>query len=265
MLRFALCVVFTIVYFDARAQTPDTVFLEELTWIEVRDAIAAGTTSIIIPTAGTEQNGPHIVLGKHKYRMNAGAERIARGLGNTLVAPVITFVPEGSIEPPSGHMKYAGSISMPEEIYKGILEYTARSLKVHGFTDIFFVGDSGGNQRGMKEVSEALNLEWTDEETRVHFVSAWYTSTAFEDWLRSQGEPDDVIGTHAGLSDTTTLMAVAPQHVRAEFMLEERSKNANGVSGDPSGASVELGEIGMSFLVGAAMTQIKEMLARQDQ
>jgi len=69
---------------------------------------------------------------------------------------------------------------------------------------------------------------------------------------------------HAGLSDTTTLMAVAPQHVRAEFMLEERSRNANGVSGDPSGASIELGEIGMNFLVDAATTQIKEMLGKQD-
>lgn len=244
----------------ASAQTPDTVFLEELTWMEVRDAIDSGTTSIIIPTAGIEQNGPHIALGKHKYRMNAGAERIARELGNALVAPIVSFVPEGSIDPPTSHMKYAGSISMPEDVYQGILEYTARSLQVHGFTDIFFVGDSGGNQRGMQEVTTKLNEEWKGSATRVHFVSAWYTSTAFEDWLRSQGETDDVIGSHAGLSDTTTLMAVAPQHVRADFMLEERSKNANGVSGDPSGASVELGNIGMDFLVDAAMTQIRGML-----
>jgi len=263
MLRFTLIVIATAFNFTAvEAQTPDTVFLEELTWIEVRDAIAAGTTTIIVPTAGIEQNGPHIAIGKHKYRMNAGSERIARKLGNTLVAPVISFVPEGSIDPPSGHMKYAGSISMPEEIFEGILEYSARSLKVHGFTDILFVGDSGGNQSGMKNVAQALNEEWAGDETRVHFVSAWYTSTAFEDWLRSQGKSDDVIGTHAGLSDTTTLMAVAPQHVRTEFMLEERSKNANGVSGDPSGSSIDLGEIGMTFLVDAAMIQIEELLAR---
>ena len=65
------------------AQTPDTVFLEELTWTEVASAIDSGSTTIIIPTAGTEQNGPHMVLGKHKYRINAGSERIARSLGNT--------------------------------------------------------------------------------------------------------------------------------------------------------------------------------------
>lgn len=262
MLKQTLLVFFAWVSFsDALAQTPDTVFLEELTWTEVRDAIESGTTTIIVPTAGTEQNGPHVVLGKHKYRMNAGADRIARELGNALVAPVITFVPEGDIDPPTSHMRFAGTISIPENIFKGILEYSARSLKVHGFTDILFVGDSGGNQRGMQEVSDALNKEWADEKTRVHFISAWYTSTAFEDWLRDQGETDAVIGTHAGLSDTTTLLAVAPQHVRAELFTEDFDWDIDGVSGDPSGATVELGKIGMDFLVGAAMTQIRELLA----
>ena len=128
------------------AQTPDTVFLEELTWTEVASAIDSGSTTIIIPTAGTEQNGPHMVLGKHKYRINAGSERIARSLGNTLVAPVITYVPEGDIDPPSGHMRFAGTISIPREVFESVLEYTARSLKQHGFTDILLIGDSGPNQ-----------------------------------------------------------------------------------------------------------------------
>ena len=245
----------------AVAERPDTVFLEELTWTEVRDLIAAGTTTVIVPTAGTEQNGPHVVLGKHKYRMNAGAERIARQLGDALVAPVVTFVPEGDIDPPTGHMKFSGTISIPEPVFMGILEFTARSLKQHGFTDILFVGDSGGNQRGMQSVSESLNDEWADDPARVHFVSAWYTSTAFEDWLRDQGETDDVIGTHAGLSDTTTLMAVAPQHVRPERFEPGEGFEIDGVNGDPSKASIELGNIGMDFLVEAAMTQIHEMMA----
>ena len=46
---------------------PDSVFLEDLTWVEVRDAIAAGKTTVIIPTGGTEQNGPRMALGKHNY------------------------------------------------------------------------------------------------------------------------------------------------------------------------------------------------------
>ena len=70
------------------AQDLPSVFLEELTWTEVRDAIDGGTTTIIIPTAGTEQNGPHMVLGKHKFIVNYASARIARELGNALVAPV---------------------------------------------------------------------------------------------------------------------------------------------------------------------------------
>ena len=86
------------------AEVPDTVFMEELTWTEVRDAIRAGKTTIIFPTGGTEQNGPHMVLGKHNFIVKHAAEQIARRLGNALVAPVLAYVPEGNIDPPSGHM-----------------------------------------------------------------------------------------------------------------------------------------------------------------
>ena len=89
-----------------RAQTPDTVFLEELTWTEVRDAIRGGTTTIILPTAGIEQNGPHMVLGKHKFIINHTSQKIARQLGKTLVAPVMTYVPEGDLDPSSSHMRF---------------------------------------------------------------------------------------------------------------------------------------------------------------
>ena len=144
----------------AGAQAPDTIWLDELTWTEVRDKIAGGTTTVIVATAGTEQNGPHMVLGKHKFIITEASERIARQLGNALVAPIVTYVPEGSLDPPSGHMRYAGAITLPVEHFMRLLEFTARSLAVHGFTDIVFIGDSGGNQRGMREVSELLNVEW---------------------------------------------------------------------------------------------------------
>jgi creatinine amidohydrolase len=83
---------------------PDSVFLEDLTWTEVKDALAGGKTTVIIPTGGTEQNGPHIVLGKHNYLVRYKAGEIARQLGNALVAPVVAYVPEGDINPPTSHM-----------------------------------------------------------------------------------------------------------------------------------------------------------------
>ena len=135
------------------AQTPDTTFLEEMTWTEVRDAIQTGTTTVIIPTAGTEQKGPHMVLGEHRFVVNHAVDLIARRLGNALVAPVITHVPEGNLDPPSGHMRYPGTITLPNEYFMKVVEYSARSLAVHGFTDIVLIGDSGGNQRGMQQVA----------------------------------------------------------------------------------------------------------------
>ncbi|HAT37258.1 MAG TPA: hypothetical protein DCS75_02110, partial [Gemmatimonadetes bacterium] len=161
-----------------------SVFLEELTWTEVRDAIDQGTTTIIIPTAGTEQNGPHMVLGKHKFIVNYASAMIARELGNALIAPVVTYVPEGDVNNPTrGHLSKAGTITFPEEFYIKLLEYAARSLAVHGFNDIVMIGDSGGNQRGMEQVAQMLNEEWAAEPVRVHFVGDYYSNNGFRSWL----------------------------------------------------------------------------------
>ena len=167
----------------ASGQGPDTVFLDELTWTEVRDRIANGATTVIVGSAGTEQNGPHMVLGKHKFIIGNAAERIARRLGNALVAPIITYVPEGGIDPPTGHMRFAGSITLPNEYFKKICEYAARSLKAHGFTDIVFIGDSGGNRMGLREVAQGLNEKWRAGGARVHFFSDYYSKP----WLSVSG------------------------------------------------------------------------------
>src|SRR3989337_477261 len=126
------------------AQTPDTVLLEELTWTELRDLVGAKATTIIVPVGGTEQNGPHMTLGKHNARVKILSEKIARALGSTLVAPVIAYVPEGRPSPATGHMRFPGTITVPDETFQKVLEYAARSFKVHGFRDLVFLGDHGG-------------------------------------------------------------------------------------------------------------------------
>ena len=244
------------------AQVPDTVFLDELTWTEVRDAIVSGTTTVIVATAGTEQNGPHMVLGKHKFIITAAAERIARTLGNALVAPIVTYVPEGNLDPPSGHMRYAGAITLPNEFFMKVLEYAARSLHVHGFTDIVFIGDSGGNQRGMEAVAGMLNEEWADETARVHFVGDYYSGNGFREWLQTQGETPETIGSHAGISDTSQLLAVRPQHIRQDKLAPLGGFEGSGVSGDPSRASAEYGRKGIELKVEAAVRQIRELIGQ---
>ena len=84
------------------AASPEaSVYIEELTSPELRERIAAGTTTILVPIGGTEQNGPYMELGKHNVRARVLAGKIAQRLGNAVVAPVVSYVPEGSITPPA--------------------------------------------------------------------------------------------------------------------------------------------------------------------
>jgi len=245
----------------ATAQSLPSLFLEELTWTEVRDAIDNGTTTIIIPTAGTEQNGPHMVLGKHKLIINHASALIASELGNALVAPVVTYVPEGSVENPTrGHMTKAVTITLPEEYFVKLLEYAARSLALHGFTDIVMIGDSGGNQNGMRQVAEMLNEEWGGEAARVHFVGDYYSDNGFREWLMAQGETEETIGGHAGISDTSQLLAVDPRHIRADKVAPGGGGPDSGVSGDPTRASAQRGLVGIRMKVEAAVSQIHELI-----
>ena len=197
------------------------------------------------------------------YRLVRGFRiEVRQMVFNALVAPVISYVPEGVIDPPEGHMRYAGTISIPDDIFKGLLEYTARSLKAHGFTSILFIGDSGPNQAGMQEVSESLNREWSNEPSRILFVSDWYTSSAaFISWLTERGETEESIGTHAGLYDTALLLAVAPEHVRLENMSVGQGMDIDGVFGDPTRASAEIGDVGLDIMHEAAMNQIERLMA----
>ena len=188
-------------------------FVEELTWTEVAARVRLGTRSVIVPTGGTEQNGPHMVLGKHNFIIRAAAERIARELGETLVAPVVAHVPEGSVSPPSGHMRYPGAITLPEEHFMALLEYAARGFALHGFENMIFIGDSGGNQRGMESVAAKLNAEWeaAGDPARVLYVPEYYRGNGFREWLLEQGLDPEAIGRHAGVTDTSQLWYVRPR------------------------------------------------------
>ena len=111
----------------------DTIWIEEMTWLEVRDALKAGKTTVIVPTGGIEQNGPYLATGKHNYVNRATCEAIARKLGNALCAPNVPFVTEGNFEPQSGHMRYPGTISLTDATFQALLTDIATSLKTHGF------------------------------------------------------------------------------------------------------------------------------------
>jgi creatinine amidohydrolase/Fe(II)-dependent formamide hydrolase-like protein len=220
-----------------------TVWLEEMTWMDVRDAIASGKTTVIVPTGGMEPNGPWLVLGKHNYVLKTNCDVIARKLGNALCAPIIELVPEGRIDPPSGHMRSPGTISLREETYQAVLEDVARSLRAHGFTSVIFIGDSGGNQNGQKTVAEKLNTEWNGAPVVAH-IGEYYTAppgtpnVLREMGIVKDGMPDD--GLHDSPGITLNMMLTDPDSVRWEGRVKSGKATINGVSIENMERSLEL-------------------------
>jgi creatinine amidohydrolase/Fe(II)-dependent formamide hydrolase-like protein len=235
-----------------------SVFVDELTWTEVRDEVAAGRTTLIVPVGGTEQNGPHMTLGKHNARVRALAGRIAGELGNALVAPVVPYVPEGGLAPPTSHMRFPGTVTVPVPAFEATLESIAASFKVHGSRDVVFIADHGGTQASLQAVARRLNRSWASTPARAHAIVEYYRDgdAAYRDALRARGFRDDEIGTHAGLADTSLALAVDASIVRQERLAAPPSA-AQGTYGDPRRASAELGALGVNAFVGRAVEAIR--------
>jgi creatinine amidohydrolase len=215
-----------------------TVRLEEMTWVELRDRISAGTTTVLIPIGGTEQNGPHMVLGKHNVRARVLADDIAKRLGNAVVAPVVSYVPD------EGHMKYPGTISIGDTAFESLLEGAARSFRRHGFRDIVLLGDHGGYQGDMTRVAAKLNREWKASPVRVHALREYYREAE-----------------HAGLADTSLALAVDKSLVRND-MLARAQPGKDGVRGDPRAANADLGQRAAREIVETSVAAIQRLTKR---
>lgn len=237
-------------------------YLEDLTWTELRDRIAAGTTTVLVPIGGTEQSGPQMALGKHNLRAKAIAGRIAQRLGNAVVAPTVAYVPEGAIEPPTSHMRFAGTISISDATFEAMLESAARSFRQHGFRDVVLLGDHGGYQKSLERVAAKLNREWAGRPgCRVLALVDYYrvTQTDFVDALKAKGFGADEIGTHAGLADTALMLAIDPAAVRPEaFAQAAKAGPREGVHGDPRRATAELGQLGVERQIERSVQVIRE-------
>ncbi|MCH8935693.1 MAG: creatininase family protein [Gemmatimonadetes bacterium] len=235
----------------------NSVWIEELTWMEVRDAIAAGKTTAIISTGGIEQNGPYVATGKHNYILQSACEWIARDLGNALCAPILKLVPEGNIDEPSGHMRYPGTISLREETFQAVLDDIASSLKAHGFKHIIFIGDSGGNQRGMRAVAERLNERWTD--AHAHYIPEYYDNNGVVAFMENElgiaeGESD---GFHDFYWITALQMVTDPATVRYDQRVAKGLASINGVSIMPKEKTIDVGRSLMRWRTDQTVKAIK--------
>jgi creatinine amidohydrolase/Fe(II)-dependent formamide hydrolase-like protein len=276
----AFCLVAALLLAGAQATGPDpvrpdpetprpiaaheTVFLEEMTWMEIRDALRAGKDTVIVATGGVEQNGPYLAAGKHNYVLKATTEAIARKLGNALVAPIVAFVPEGAIDPPSEHMHYPSTISVTEATFQRLLTDICASLAAHGFAHIVLIGDSGGNQAGMKAVAEALNAYWADSKTksktRVHFIPEYYDYPAVTRWLEQQGIKQTPEGIHDDFAITAIMMTVDPETVRMRERMAAGKFTINGVALAPAEQTIAWGRRIVSFRADATVAALKKAM-----
>ena len=247
---------------DMRMERPiealNSVWIEELTWMEVRDALRGGKTTAIISTGGIEQNGPYLATGKHNYVLAGACEGIARKLGDALCAPVLKLVPEGDIDNPSGHMRYPGTISLREETYRAVLDDMASSLRAHGFTNIVFIGDSGGNQSGMAAVAVSLNERWRGS-ARAHFVPEFYRYGEVFEWMESElgiTQPTND-GFHDDFVITAIMMAEDPESVRHAQRVTAGKASINGLSIADLEATVETGRKLLGFRVDRTVEAIR--------
>jgi creatinine amidohydrolase len=256
--RSALIPLALVLWAAGASAAPSTVVLEQLTWTELQAAIRGGDTTIIIPIGGVEQSGPAIALGKHNVRAEALSVMIATKLGNALVAPVIAYVPEGDVNAPSGHLAFPGTITIPDQAFATVVEYAARSFKLHGFRDIVLLGDHGGYQAMLQQVADRLDKEWAATPVRVHFIGAYYavTQTDYVDLLVKRGFSREEIGTHAGLNDTSLMLALDPSLVRMDAIRARKAGATDGVLGDPTRSSAELGALGVDLIVSRSVAAI---------
>ena len=216
-------------------KAPDTVWLEEMTWMDVRDAMKAGKTTVIIPTGGIEPNGPWLALGKHNYVLRVNCDAIARKLGNALCAPIIPLVPEGNIEPKSGHMTTVGTISLRQDTFEAMLADVVHSFKMHGFENIVLIGDSGGNTRGMQAVADKWNAAWKDAPGAPLVIHAreYYDYASVAKYLNEigvipAGAKSD--GLHDDPAITLNMFAADPRSVRWEERVKANTATIDGVS-----------------------------------
>ena len=238
----------------------ESLWTEELTWMEVRDLVRAGHRTIIIGTGGVEQNGPYVAGGKHNFVLQTVLPYIARAIPKSLIAPVVKFVPEGRIEPrPSGHMSYWGTISVEESTFRALLNDICRSYKAHGFLDIILIGDSGGNQNGMRSVADTLNAKWTaaGDSARVHYLGEYYNEDRWSyDFLKTLGitqidsaagrQRDARVDTRNGMHDDiyyeAQIAVQDPKLIRAEQRAKAGKLTLHGVDLAPISKTIELGK-----------------------
>ncbi len=240
-----------------------SVFTEDLTWLEVRDAMAAGKTTAIVFAGGVEQNGPHMTLIKHNAVVRYEAGKIAEQLGNALVYPIVPFSPAGDPVEKTGHSRFVGTVSLSPEVFMGVMRQVALSALSGGFKNVFLMGDHGGGQAELKLAAETLDTEWKAKGARVYYVAFTKSAQQANAYLAEHKIPG---GGHAGVAETSQIMFIDGQKwIRQDKLTAAKGlpEPSTGINGDPSPATAEMGKMFLDYKVADAVEQIKKAIAEQ--
>jgi len=259
------------------AQT-NSLLIGDMTWTEVRDAIAGGKTTAIYYAASTEQNGPGMALGKHVFIAHYLAPIIASQLGNALVYPTMPFATTGDwglirpgvIDPAKkgGHMRFAGSINLSEEVFGAVAHDVALSAISAGFKNVVLMCDHGGEaQSQLAKAAKMMNKEWAPKGVHVYYIPDLYykEKDLMKEYMKTHGLPVDL---HAGTDDTSEVLYVdkmvngeSSQWIRPDKLVKGREGDGTGVDGDQTKGTVDLGKMFTDAKVFFAVNQIKQSIA----
>lgn len=235
----------------------DTVWIEEMTSLEIRDSLKAGKTTALILAGGMEENGPYLNMAKHNNVMRAMGDSIARRLGNALCAPILTMEP-GNPEKSSS----PGSVVISEATYEGMLTDMATSLRAQGFKDLIFLGDHGGDQRGINLVSKALNEKWKGSGVNTYYVADFYDYAAVEKFEQ------DVLGIHEKLEGyhddyyiSSIIMTVDVNGVRLPERRKAKKTTINGVDLEPAEKAIANGKRIVGYRTDVTVKALQKMMA----
>jgi creatinine amidohydrolase/Fe(II)-dependent formamide hydrolase-like protein len=237
----------------------DNIWIEELTMLEVRDLLQEGATTALILTGGIEENGPYLTTGKHNHVLRVMGESIARRLGNALAAPIVTIEP-GNPERASS----PGGIRYSQETFQAVLRDMATSLKAQGFTDIFLLGDSGGNRRGMAAAAEQLAEAWKGEDVVIAHIPEYYNYADVEQYQRDVlGVDEDprLEGLHDDYYITSIIMNDNPEFVRLQQRIDAGKASINGISIVPVEQAIEHGRKLIEFRTDVTVEAIAKAMA----
>ena len=273
-----ICVFFlaSVIVLAQRAEKQELVDIELMTYPEIYSAIHDhGKTTVLVYNGGTEQRGPHAVLGGHTLMAHAIAPMIARKLGNALVAPVLPFSvnPAGGVNP-----KMPGGIELSPDLFQKVNEAVVDSMVKNGFKNIVLMGDHGGGQVELNKLASAMDAKYGPQGTHVYFCGDVYEKSRqeFAGWLTSKRLP---LSNHAGISDTSTMLYLQPepqQWVRSIYKTtigdpvlppgQQPDPNVprvnNGVTGDPRPSTPEIGKLVVEMKVNNAVAQINRLIGR---